>query len=83
MRDLLSGMHMYTCTCQSHLIRMSICTHAQELCVTDMCITQGGWRTELGEEMMFPGDGGWGGQYSNVQCMYLAELSAEASAEHS
>ena len=64
---------------------MSICAHAQE-CVTVMCINTRGrrwsWRTELGGRFSAMEDGE-DSVAGPSQRMYLAESSAETSAERS
>ena len=91
MRDLFSGC-AYVRTYVAVTLRnvnlrsclgMSIYADPQESGVTETCITRGRrWRMELGGT--FLGDGGRGGQTAgHSQCAYLAESSAETSAERS
>ena len=64
---------------------MSICAHAQESGVTETCITQGHrQKMELrGGGQRFLMEEGEDSMAGPSQCMYLAESSAETSAEHS
>ena len=63
---------------------MSICAHTQELGVSETCITRGRqWRTELGRQCFLAMKDGEDSVPGPSQCTYLAESSAETSAERS
>ena len=62
-------------------LRLSIHAHAQESGITEICITRGRrWRMELGGHFLVMEDRG-DNTAGPSQCTYLAESSAETSAE--